>query len=120
MAEQILIVEDSRLVTEAFEILFAEAGYAVHSARTVADAIKLGNDEKIDLMLLDLTLPDGSGLDVLKALRNHDRLPRATLAMTGHTDDEVRRDCLDAGCADVLIKPVPIRDLLRQIERLLA
>lgn len=119
MAASILIVEDSRLVTEAFAILFADAGYAVHSARTVADAIRLGRQEKIDLMLLDLSLPDGSGLEVLNALREHEKLPRATLAMTGHAADDVRRDCLDAGCADVLVKPVPVRELLRQIERLL-
>lgn len=120
MTESILIVEDSRLVTEAFAILFAEAGYAVHSARTVAEAVRVGTQQQIDLMLLDLSLPDGNGLEVLEALRVHKKLPRATLAMTGHTDGALRRDCLDAGCADVLIKPVPIRDLLRQIERLLA
>jgi len=119
VAAHILIVEDSPLVTEAFEILFGEAGYAVHSARTVAEAVQLGKEQPIDLMLLDLSLPDGSGLEVLDALREHGRLPRATLAMTGHTDRDLRRDCLQAGCADVLVKPVPIRDLLRQIERLL-
>jgi len=120
VAPTILIVEDSRLVTEAFEILFADAGYTVHSARTVAEAIDLGKKEHLDLMLLDVTLPDGSGLEVLSSLRAHQKVPRATLAMTGHTADELRRDCLDAGCADVLIKPVPVRELLRQIERLLA
>ena len=120
MAGNILIVEDSRLVTEAFEILFADAGYSVHSARTVAEAVEVGRREEIDLLLLDLTLPDGNGLDVLEGLRRDQRLPRATLAMTGHSDDVTRRDCLAAGCADVLVKPVPIRDLLRQIERLLA
>lgn len=120
MAERILIVEDSTLVTDALAVLFEEAGYTVHSARTVADAVDLGRDRPFDLMLLDLTLPDGSGLDVLDALRRDKKLPRVTLAVTGHTDDDVRRDCLAAGCADVLVKPVPIRDLLRQIERLLA
>ena len=107
-------------MTEAFEILFAEAGYAVHSARTVAQAVEISKGRQIDLMLLDLSLPDGSGLEVLAGLRREQRLPRATLAMTGHTDENTRRACLEAGCADVLVKPVPIRDLLRQIERLLA
>ena len=120
MAETILIVEDSTLVTDAFRILFSESGYAVHSARTVADAIDVGRRENIDLILLDLTLPDGNGLEVLTALRRHEKLPRVTLAMTGHTDPDVRRDCIAAGCADVLVKPVPIRNLLRQIDRLLA
>lgn len=114
-----MIVEDSSLVTDAFAVLFGEAGYEVHSARTVADAVELGKRTRIDLILLDLTLPDGSGLDVLSALRQSGQLPRATLAMTGHTGGGVRERCLAAGCADVLTKPVPIRELLRQIERLL-
>ena len=120
MAARILIVDDSSLVTDAFEILFEGAGYEVTSARTVAEAIATGKGTTIDLLLLDLNLPDGNGLDVLDALRGTDGLPRATLAMTGHNDAESRRRCLEAGCTDVLLKPVPIRELLRQIERLLA
>lgn len=120
MASSILIVEDSSLVTDAFAVLFGQAGYSVHAARTVAEAIDLGKRKKIDLILLDLTLPDGSGLDVLAALGKSGRLPRATLAMTGHTDSSLRDRCLAAGCAEVLTKPVPIRDLLRKIELLLA
>ncbi len=119
MAASILIVEDSTLAIDAFTLLLEEAGYTVHSARTVADATNRGREKYIELMLLDLTLPDGSGLDVIDALRKSGHAPRATLAMTGHTDPELRQKCLDAGCADVMVKPVPIRDLLRQIERLL-
>ena len=117
---RILIVEDSQLVTEAFSILFTEAGYEVESAATVAEAIERGSSGGLDLILLDLTLPDGSGLDVLEALREHGRLPRATLAMTGDNDSKTRRKCLEAGCADVLLKPVRIGELLRHIERHLA
>lgn len=116
MRARILIVEDSQLVTEAFSILFTEAGYDVDSAATVAEAIERGTSEPVDLMLLDLSLPDGSGLEVLAALRENGSLPRATLAMTGHNDSQSRRSCIEAGCADVLLKPVPIRELLRQIE----
>lgn len=117
---RILIVEDSQLVTEAFSILFTEAGYEVESAATVAEAIERGSSGGLDLILLDLTLPDGSGLDVLEALRERGRLPRATLAMTGDNDSKTRRKCLEAGCADVLLKPVRIGELLRHIERHLA
>ena len=56
----------------------------------------------------------------MTALKERGSLPRATLAMTGHNDSKSRRICLDAGCVDVLIKPVPIAELLRQIERHLA
>ena len=119
MAARILIVEDSTLVTDAFEIVFDDAGYDVSSARTVSEAIDAARKQPVDLMLLDLSLPDGNGLEVLAALRERGPLPRATLAMTGRDDAESRRSCLESGCADVLVKPVPIRELLRRIEHLL-
>jgi DNA-binding response OmpR family regulator len=120
MRARILIVEDSHLITEAFTILFTDAGYEVDSAATVAEAIERGTSEPVDLMLLDLSLPDGDGLEILEALKKKSSLPRATLAMTGNNDSKTRRSCLEAGCADVLLKPVPIGELLRHIERLLA
>ena len=120
MPDRILIVEDSALVSEAFGILFTEAGYDVDLAATVAEAVERGTSAPVDLMLLDLTLPDGDGLEVLDALRKKRSLPRATVAMTGRNDSESRRKCMEAGCAEVLLKPVPIKDLLRHVERLLA
>ncbi len=120
MPAHILIVEDSPLVSDAFRVLFTAAGYDVDVAATVAEAIERGTSAPVDMMLLDLTLPDGNGLDILHALRARGSLPRATLAMTGHNDSASRRSCLEAGCVDVLLKPVPIGELLRQIERHLA
>jgi DNA-binding response OmpR family regulator len=120
VATRILIVEDSPLVTDAFCVLFTEAGYDVDVAGTVAEAIERASAAPVDVMLLDLTLPDGNGLEILEALRQRGSPPRATLAMTGHNDPKSRRSCLEAGCAEVLVKPVPISELLRQIERHLA
>jgi DNA-binding response OmpR family regulator len=117
---RILIVEDSPLITDAFRVLFTAAGYEVDAAGTVAEAIERGTSTQVDLMLLDLTLPDGDGLEILDALRTRGSLPRSTLAMTGHKDSASRRRCLEAGCAEVLLKPVPIAELLRQIELHLA
>jgi len=116
---RILIVEDSHLVTEALSILFTEAGYEVDTAATVAEAVERGTSQAPDLILLDISLPDGSGLQLLDTLREKGVSPRATLAMTGHNDSESRRQCIEAGCAEVLLKPVPIGELLRHIKRLL-
>ena len=120
MAARILIVEDSPLVTDAFSILFRESGYEVDVAATVAQAVETATRHRPDLILLDITLPDGDGLEVLEQLRERKALPRATLAMTGHGDSRSQKKCIDAGCAEVLLKPVTIGELLRRIERLLA
>jgi len=117
---RILIVEDSPLVTDALRVLFTAAGYDVDAAASVAEAVERGSAVPVDLMLLDLTLPDGNGLEVLDGLRSRSALPRSTLAMTGHNDTGSRRRCLEAGCAEVLLKPVPIAELLRLIELHLA
>jgi DNA-binding response OmpR family regulator len=113
---RILIVEDSPLVTDAFSILFRESGYDVDVAATVAQAVEVATRRPADLILLDISLPDGDGLEVLQQLRERKALPKATLAMTGHGDSRSHQQCLDAGCAEVLLKPVAIGELLRRIE----
>lgn len=108
----VLLVEDSDLVTSALRILFEETGRRVAIAGSVAAAVAACTAEAPALMLLDLTLPDGDGLRVLDAVRGSAAAPRVSVAMTGHDDDATRARCVAAGCADVLHKPVPARELL--------
>ncbi len=114
----LLIVDDSALVTGALRILFEESGYRVTVAGDVTSAIASGARDHADIMLLDLTLPDGDGLTVIESLRERSAQPRATVAITGHDDDAVRQRCMAAGCADVLIKPVPVSELLARVRSL--
>jgi CheY-like chemotaxis protein len=116
----LLLVEDSALVTDALRALFEGVGHRVRVASSVAAAITSCQTERPDVMLLDLSLPDGDGLRVLASLRGSLAEPRITAAMTGHDDPEVRERCLAAGCADVLVKPMPTRELLRKIDGWLA
>lgn len=115
MAAHILVVEDSQLVTSAFRILLEDAGYRVTIAETLKDSIDAALREPVDLMLLDLTLSDGNGLDALAELHRRSALPSVTLAMTGDNQPATRARCIEAGCADVLIKPVSIKELRRTI-----
>lgn len=112
---RVLLVEDSSLVTDALTVLLESAGHVVHVAGTVAEAVARGAATRPQLMLLDLTLPDGEGLDVLARLRALDAAPPITVALTGHDDHSVRARCLAAGCRDVLLKPVPARELLARV-----
>lgn len=113
--KHVLIVEDSFDVANAYRILFEAKGYRVSLAERVLAAVELAVADPVDFMLLDLTLPDGSGLDVLDALRGGG-LPTTTVALTGHDDAAIRRKCLAAGCIEVLVKPVSPRELLGKME----
>lgn len=110
----VLIVDDSSHVTEPLRILFEETGRRVVVADAVASAVRACEAARPDLMLLDVTLPDGDGLGVLSLLAGSDALPLVTVALTGHDDPLTVQRCRAAGCRDVLLKPVPVRELLRR------
>ena len=116
----VLIVEDNDLVSGALRVLFEQTGRRVSIAATVADAISVASADRPDLMLIDLTLPDGNGLSVLEELNRVNRPPRVAVALTGHDDPAIAERCAQLGCADVLLKPVPTRELLRRAEQWLA
>ena len=111
----ILIVDDSADVTGALRVLFEETGNDVSIANTIHDALAVADARAVDVMLLDLTLPDGDGLSVLTAMRARDTEPRVTAALTGRAEPEIAARCTAAGCQAVLVKPVPIAELLRRV-----
>jgi DNA-binding response OmpR family regulator len=106
---RILVVEDSFDVADAMRMILETRGHEVRIAGTVADAVAACDAAPVDLMLLDVTLPDGDGLDVL--MRTAAR-PAKILALTGWDEPAVIARCHAAGCEDVLLKPVPARQLL--------
>ena len=115
-APYILLVEDSALVSDAMRVLFEETGHRVTVAASATSAIEAATAERPDVMLLDLGLPDADGLTVLETLTARGvALPKRTVALTGDNADETIRRCKAAGCSEVLLKPVPIAELLRKI-----
>jgi two-component system OmpR family response regulator len=108
----VLVVEDNEHVTSALRILLEAADHRVSIAGSIAEALVVAQTDSAALVLLDLTLPDGDGLSLLPALRAAGA--GAIVALTGHDDSETRQRCLKAGCVDVLVKPVPARELVRR------
>jgi len=115
VARSILLVEDSIMISSAYKMLLESKGYEVEVAATAADAIATGASEPHDLMLLDLTLPDADGLTVITGLTSRGLLPRSIFAFTGHGDSGTRQRCIAAGCDEVIVKPIPIHELLRMV-----
>jgi len=112
----VLVVEDNVDVGDAFRVLFEATGRRVSVVQTVAGALAAARAAPVDLMLLDLTLPDGSGLEVLERLKAEAARPKVSVALTGRDEPDVARRCYELGCVAVLVKPVPARELLRQVD----
>lgn len=114
----ILVVEDNEAVTSALRILLESTNQRVSTAGSIAEALVVARHDPAALVLLDLTLPDGDGLSLVPALRAAGA--GTIVALTGHDDSETRERCLSAGCVDVLVKPVPARELVRRAGEWLA
>jgi CheY-like chemotaxis protein len=112
---EVLVVEDNPLAADALRLLLETAGHRVRVAGTAAATVRACAERPVDLMLLDVTLPDGSGLDALLAAAAEGTAPRITVALTGHDDRAMRERCHQAGCAAVLLKPIQPRDLLGRV-----
>ena len=108
-----LVAEDNPLVCDAMRVLFEESGHRVSTAGRVVDVVDIMRADPADLLLLDLGLADGDGFEVLSQLRQHSALPAVCVALTGRDEPEIAARCREAGCAAVLLKPVPAMELLR-------
>ena len=116
----ILLVEDDSLLRHAFRLLLEDAGYRIHEAGTAAEAIEKGRQAPLDLVLLDLGLPDAPGLDVARTLRLHEPTQDTPIiALTGRVGADERRECIDAGCTSYLTKPIEPKELLRRLSEFL-
>jgi DNA-binding response OmpR family regulator len=115
----LLLVDDSPLVTDALAVLFEETGHRVSVAANVADAVRGCTEDAPDVLLLDVTLGPEDGLAVLGTLRELGRPLPPTVALTGHDDEATRARCMAAGCAEVVVKPPRMRELLRVVGDLL-
>ncbi len=117
----ILLVEDDPFLREATRLLLEDAGYGVREAASAAQALEQFETERPSLVLLDLGLPDRSGLDLAR-----DLLDRAEphglriVALTGRGGAGERDRCLRAGCCDYLAKPVDARLLIQRLPELIA
>ncbi len=112
----VLLVEDSDAIRDAFTILLEDAGYTVLGAGTGEDALRLAADRVPDLMLLDMGLPDMTGLDVVRRIKGDAATAGiAVVAVTGRDEEADRRACLSAGCVAYIVKPVNTQKLVRDL-----
>lgn len=113
---RILLVEDNDTIRAAFAVLLEESGYEVVQAEDGAGAIEVARDALPHLILMDLGLPDASGLDVTRSLKSDPATaPIPVIAITGRALETDQAACMAAGCAGYLAKPVDTQQLLSAI-----
>ena len=111
---KLLVVEDETHIAAFLEKGLTAHGYAVKWARTGAEALRFGTEPDVDLVILDLRLPDLDGLEVLVGLRERGAMmPVLLLSAMGAVDDRVRG--LNLGADDYLVKPFAFEELLARV-----
>jgi len=114
----ILLVEDDPSIAQALRAQLPMHGYAVEQVSTLAAAVERAGERVFQAMILDLRLPDGDGLQLLRVLRT--RRPAVPTIITTARDaltDRVRG--LDAGADDYLVKPFELDELLARLRAVL-
>jgi DNA-binding response OmpR family regulator len=115
----ILVVEDNPDILRYLVLLLEQAGHRVRPAANFAEALEAAGAGPIDVLLSDIGLPDGSGLELLRTLRNN-RPGLPAVAFSGFGSDDDVRHSLEAGFSTHLTKPLDFRRLSVAIRNALA
>jgi two-component system phosphate regulon response regulator PhoB len=117
---RILIVEDETDIRDVIEYNLTNDGHDILHTGTVKDALRLAHDKKPDLVLLDLMLPDGSGMDVCKALRQDPKTKRTRIVMLTAKGEDIDRVLgFELGADDYVVKPFSVRELRLRVQAVL-
>jgi two-component system KDP operon response regulator KdpE len=111
--QRVLVVDDEPQIVRALKVILRGAGYTTQQAETKREALDAVSVHPPDAMVLDLILPDGSGVDVCKEVRRWSGLPIIVLSAVGDEREKVR--ALDAGADDYITKPFGTDELLARL-----
>lgn len=117
---KICCVEDDSAILTALQYTLSQEGYEVMTAMTKTQGLELIQQESFDLVLLDVTLPDGSGYEICKRMREDSRLKEIPVIFLTACDDEVNIVMgLDLGADDYITKPFRVRELISRMNSVL-
>ena len=117
MAETLLVVDDDREIRELLRRYLERGGYTTHTTGSGAEAIRSLDGGGIDLVLLDLGLPDIDGIDVLDAARRAGEVPVIVLTARSGVDDRILG--LEHGADDYVTKPFSPNEVVLRVQAVL-
>jgi len=113
---QVLLMEDESSVAEGLKIILSEEGYGVDLAMTGQSALDTLSQKDFDLLVADIRLPDMSGMDVIKQVREK-QPDTKVIAITGYSSLNSAVDAMRAGVSDYLAKPFTEEEFMATVER---
>jgi two-component system KDP operon response regulator KdpE len=116
-AQRVLVVDDEPQIVRGLKVILRDAGYDVETAEDKEGALAALSVRPPDAMVLDLVLPDGSGVEVTEEVRSWSQLPILVLSAVGDEREKVR--ALDAGADDYVTKPFGTEELLARLRSVL-
>jgi two-component system, OmpR family, KDP operon response regulator KdpE len=114
---RVLVVDDEPQIVRGLRVVLRGAGYAVEAAETKEEALAAVASRPPDAIVLDLVLPDGSGVDVCREIRTWSSVPIVVLSAVGDEREKVR--ALDVGADDYVTKPFGTDELLARLRAVL-
>jgi two-component system, cell cycle response regulator DivK len=119
--KRILVVEDHQLSSALLKQLLEVHGYQILETLEGLEAIDIARDEQPDLILMDIGLPDISGFDATRLLKQDDQTKTIPIiAVTAFATPEYEKKGLESGCDAYIAKPIALDNLLRTIESFLS
>jgi CheY-like chemotaxis protein len=120
MGQRVLVIDDHELNLKLLERLLELEGHAVRAADSLAEAERALAEEQPAMIVLDLNLPDGSGLELTRRLKSHPRtalIPIVACTAAVLPSDEDR--ALEAGCDAFVAKPIDVRSFSKVVSSML-
>ncbi len=114
---RILVIDDEPAVVDVVAFSLRKAGFVVQVAGTLAEARRRLGAQSVDLLVLDLGLPDGDGMELCRQVRSGSELP--VLILTCRDDEVDRVIGLESGADDYLVKPFSPRELVARVRAIL-
>ncbi|TDT63453.1 response regulator transcription factor [Fonticella tunisiensis] len=114
---RILVVDDDSNICDLIELYLQKEGYKVFKAYNGSEALKVFKEKQIDLIVLDIMMPELDGYEVLKEIRKSSQIPVLMLTAKGETFDRVLG--LELGADDYIVKPFEPKELIARIRAVL-
>ena len=111
----ILIVDDEKDIRDSLGDILTDEGFNVFLANNAANAINFKKKQKIDLILLDIWMPDTDGISLLKSWAKNKEIDCPVLMMSGHGTIDTAIEATKIGATDFLEKPISLQKLLKSI-----